>query len=117
MENLSVLKDKPDSMLHWCYINGSNYNILQQMVSRSSIQLCGGCDIDRSYNDLTTMTKDPVAHAMTPLTKETRAMWQCNQETVDGHGFDVYNFKWVFFHFTACFEHWLLFPRVCTCWI
>ena len=46
-------------------------------------------DIDRSYNDLTTMSKDSIAHAMTSLTKEGRVIEQCNQETVDGRDFDV----------------------------
>ena len=76
-------------MLHQCDINSSNDNMLQQMVSQSSIQLCGGCDIDRSYNDFTTMTKEALAHALTPLTKETRMMGQQNQETVAGHDFGV----------------------------
>ena len=44
------------------------------MVS-PSIQLCGSYNIDRSFNDFTAMTKEPTAHAMTSLTKETRVMW------------------------------------------
>ena len=42
------------------------------MISQSSIQLCGFYDIDRSSNDFYNNDKEPTAHAMTPLTKETR---------------------------------------------
>ena len=68
MENTSVLKDKHDSMLDWWDIDGSNYSILQQMTSESSIQLRGGWDIDTSYNYFITMTREPTTRATTPLT-------------------------------------------------
>ena len=68
MENTSVLKDKHDSMLDWWDIDGSNYSILQQMTSKSLIQLRDAWDIDTSYNYFITMTREPTTRATTPLT-------------------------------------------------
>ena len=86
-------KDKPDSMLDWWDFNESNYNVLKQMVSRALIQMRGGCDIDRSYNYFTTLTRQPTSNSMAPLTKETRVMGHWNKESVASYHFGVFDFK------------------------
>ena len=98
-------------MLHWWNIDGSNYNTLQQMIYRSSTQLCGFCDIDRSYNDFTTMIKEPTAHAMTPLTKKTTV----TDNEVKKLLMDMILVFKTLSEFFSTIVLVLLFPSVCTC--
>ena len=50
-------------MIDWWKENGCYYLTLS---SRTLIQMRGGCDIDRSFNFFTSMTRQPDSAAMTP---------------------------------------------------
>ena len=85
--------NKPDSMLDWWKQNKKNYSQLSAIPVRALIQTRSGCDIDRSFNYFSNMTRYPVSTAMAPITKETRVMANNNKKDIAAIEFGVYDIK------------------------